>query len=272
MNNIDSKIILEAQDLCKCFYTRDAGQTHALDHVSLKVYTGEVLALIGESGSGKSTLGRALLRLLPLDQGDILWQGKSILPLRGHQLRLFRQHFQMIFQNQQANLHPRMNVVQMLDESLRLHRPSLTESERRAKIESLLQEVGLTQHHHRYIASLSGGEQRRVGLARILATQPTLIVADEPTSGLDAAIKLQMIELLKSIKGSELTYLLISHDLNLVRSIADRVLVMLRGRLIEEVSIQDLGKIKHHPYTEKLLAAADLGERNLEILTVDEDA
>ena len=263
----DSSLILEAKDSCKSFHSRDRQVTRALNHVNLKIYSGEVLALIGESGSGKSTLGRALLRLLKLDQGDVIWQGHSIMQLRGSQLRAFRQKFQMIFQNQQANLHPRMSVEQMLNESLCLHRPHLTPEERQDKITSLLQQVELKNYHQRYMASLSGGEQRRIGLARILATQPTLIIADEPTSGLDAAIKLQMIDLLNSIKGSDLTYLLISHDLNLVRKIADRVLVMLRGNIIEEVRIQDLGKVRHHPYTEKLLAAAELGDRTLEFAT-----
>ncbi len=251
--------LLKAQGLVKRFRTPSGGETIAIDYVDIDLYKGEVIALIGESGSGKTTLGRALLRLLALDAGEITFDGVDLLSLRGSQLREARRSFQMVFQNQQANLHPRLSVIEMLNESLRLHQPLLDEESRIQKATDLLDRVGLTDHHQRYLASLSGGEQRRVGLARILATTPKLVVADEPTSGLDAAIKLQTIDLLKELRGDSLTYLLISHDLGLVRRIADRVLVMLRGRIIEEVPIEGLGKVKHHPYTQKLLDAANLG-------------
>jgi ABC-type glutathione transport system ATPase component len=195
------KPILEAHSLSKTFRSRDGSETVALDQVSLILYPGEVAALIGESGSGKTTLGRAILRLLKLDQGQILFDQVDLLSLKKSELRKARRSFQMIFQNQQANLHPKMSVAQMLDESLELHQPHLSLTEREERANELLTQVGLTSHHQQYLASLSGGEQRRVGLARILATSPKLIVADEPTSGLDAAIKLQIIDLLKSLKG-----------------------------------------------------------------------
>ena len=166
----------------------------------------------------------------------------------------------MIFQNQQAQLHPKMSVSEMIEESLALHQPQLTEAERMKMRDQLLERVGLPDHHLRYLASLSGGEQRRVGLARVLATQPSLIIADEPTSGLDAAIKLQIIALLRELREQNLTYLLISHDLSLVQRIADRVLVMLHGRIIETFPLSELNKRRHHPYTESLIAAAQLGE------------
>jgi oligopeptide transport system ATP-binding protein len=253
-----SEALLQARGLVKVFRTPTGADTIAIDQVDLDLYPGEVVALIGESGSGKTTLGRALLRLLSLDQGSIVFEGEDLLALTSKELRMARRRFQMVFQNQQANLHPRLSVNEMMDESLRLHQAHLDETNRQSMIAELLGKVGLGTHGDRYLASLSGGEQRRVGLARILATSPKLVVADEPTSGLDAAIKLQTIELLKELKGESLTYLLISHDLGLVRRIADRVLVMLRGRIIEEIAIADLGKIKHHPYTQKLLQAASL--------------
>lgn len=253
--------LLTARGLRKAFPSPSGGApTVAIDQVDLDLYSGEVVALIGESGSGKTTLGRALLRLLKLDQGSISFEGRDLMKIKGAELRLARRQFQMIFQNQQANLHPRLSVNQMLEESLRLHQPELTPEAREAKSDQLLERVGLSALGSRYLASLSGGEQRRVGLARILATTPKLVVADEPTSGLDAAIKLQIVALLKALKGDALTYLLISHDLGLVRRIADRVLVMLRGRIIEEVSVNELGTVQHHPYTERLLQAAQLGE------------
>lgn len=258
-----SELILEARGLKKSFIGRDRSITKAIDDVDLLLFKGEVAALIGESGSGKTTLGRAITRLLTLDEGEVHLDQVSLTTLKGAALRHTRKSFQVIFQNQQANLHPNLSVHEMLDESLKLHRPELNVAERFEHCQTLLARVGLTEHGSRYVASLSGGEQRRVGLARILATAPKLIVADEPTSGLDAAIKLQTIALLQELKGADLTYLLISHDLGLVRRIADRVFVMLRGRIIEKCSIHELGARPHHPYTEKLLAAAQLGDRPL---------
>ena len=250
--------LLVARGLRKFFPDQRGGGTLALSGVDLDIYPGEVVALIGESGSGKTTLGRALLRLLPLDAGEVIFEGTDLLALRGQALRERRRRFQMLFQNQQANLHPRMSVSEMLDESLRLHQPTLDLTERQRESARLLERVGLQDKERRYLASLSGGEQRRVGLARILATRPSLIVADEPTSGLDAAIKLQIIELLRELRGAESSYLLISHDLSLVRRIADRILVMLRGEVIERFPCAELGRRAHHPYTERLLAAAVL--------------
>ena len=257
-----SEVLMKARGLVKVFRTPSGVSTTAIDHVDLDLYPGEVVALIGESGSGKTTLGRVLLRLVSLDKGSIEFEGLDLLTLGSKQLRSARKKFQMVFQNQQANLHPRLSVNEMMEESLKLHQPELDDRHRRSELAKLLNRVGLDEHGHRYLASLSGGEQRRVGLARILATTPKLIVADEPTSGLDAAIKLQTIKLLKDLKGESLTYLLISHDLGLVRRIADRVLVMLRGKIIEEIAISDLGKITHHPYTEKLLRAASLDRQD----------
>lgn len=252
--------VLIARGLRKVFMSRQS-KTVALDDVNLSLYPGEVVALIGESGSGKTTLGRAVTRLLGLNRGQVIFEGRDLLRLSGAELRDARRRFQMIFQNQQAQLHPKMSVAEMLDESLRLHQPHLSAAERAAQSETLLARVGLTSHHLRYLASLSGGEQRRVGLARVLAAHPSLIIADEPTSGLDAAIKLQIIGLLRELRAQDLTYLLISHDLSLVRRIADRVIVMLRGRIIESFPLSELGKRRHHPYTENLIAAAQLGER-----------
>ena len=256
-----SQLLLKAQGLRKVFSSSIGEETVALNDVSLEIFTGEVVALIGESGSGKTTLGRAILRLLKLDAGEVTFDGMDLLALKGQPLRRARRSFQMIFQNQQANLHPCLSVIEMLDESLRLHQPNLDHQERVTRSRALLARVGLIDHESRYLASLSGGEQRRVGLARILATSPKLVVADEPTSGLDAAIKLQIIELLRELRADSLSYLLISHDLELVRRIADRILVMLHGQIIEEIHVADLGKVDHHPYTQQLLSAALLGER-----------
>jgi ABC-type glutathione transport system ATPase component len=236
---------------------RGRTETRALDGVDLTIHPGEVVALIGESGSGKTTLGKIVLRLTPLTDGEVRFDGDDLFALSKADLRRRRRDFQMVFQNQRANLHPRMAVQQMLDESLRLHRPELDAEARSSQITGLLERVGLTARADQRPDSLSGGERRRVGLARILATRPKLIVADEPTSGLDAAIKLQIIELLKDLKEASLTYLLISHDLGLVKRIADRALVMLNGRIVEEVPAERLGD-PAHPYTQRLMRAAHL--------------
>lgn len=236
---------------------RGRRQTRALDGVDITIYPGEVVALIGESGSGKTTLGKIVLRLTSLTEGSVEFEGQDIFALSTAELRQRRRDFQMVFQNQRANLHPKMTVQQMLDESLRLHRPELDAGARAEQIAGLLERVGLAERATQRPNSLSGGERRRVGLARILATRPKLIVADEPTSGLDAAIKLQIIELLKDLKESSLTYLLISHDLGLVKRIADRALVMLNGKIIEEIAAAQLDNPKH-PYTQRLMQAAHL--------------
>ncbi|MEE2786274.1 MAG: ABC transporter ATP-binding protein [Myxococcota bacterium] len=238
---------------------RAAQSTVALDGVDLDIGEGEILALIGESGSGKTTLGKVITRLTPIDAGKIEFDGQDLLNLSREALLKARRHFQMIFQNQTANLHPKMSIDEMLDESIRLHQPQLGDDARAKLKDELAAKVGLSDRAHQRPMSLSGGERRRVGLARILATKPKLIVADEPTSGLDAAIKLQIIELLSTLKDSGTTYLLISHDLGLVRRIADRVAVMLKGRIIEIVHRQDLGRDElSHPYTARLIRATDL--------------
>lgn len=255
--------ILEAKSLSKIFKTeslfRSGESVLALDDVNFHVDSGEVVAVIGESGSGKTTLGKALCRLMSLDDGEITFLGEDLSKVDKTRLRDLRRSFQMVFQNQSANLHPKMTVERMLDESLSLHRPDLTAEQRQVHLMELASKVGLEDRLNQRPGSLSGGEKRRAGLARILATKPVLIVADEPTSGLDAAIKLQIIELLKGLRSDDLSYVIISHDLGLVRRIADRIVVMLHGRVIEEFSTQLLTTdVVHHPYTSRLMRASIL--------------
>ena len=269
MSQPDRPVLVRGRAIVKTYgaqgVLRRQEATRAIDGADIDIYVGEVVALIGESGSGKTTLGKVLLRLTSLDAGTVVFDGVDVFGVPARKLRELRRQFQMVFQNQSANLHPKMTVQQMMDESLRLHRPELDAPGRLSQARDLLDRVGLAARAGQRPASLSGGERRRVGLARILATKPRLIVADEPTSGLDAAIKQQMIDLLKDLKDPDLAYLLISHDLGRVRRISQRVLVMLKGRIIEEVTAGELGHAAfHHPYTHKLMRAADLLEEGRE--------
>ena len=259
----EKRALVRARGLRRTFrsrgFGRKVGDVVALNDVDIDIYQGEILALIGESGSGKTTLGKVLLRLMELDDGSITFDGQDLLALKPRALLSARRDFQMVFQNQAANLHPSMTVMQMMLESIKLHRPELAADRVEPLATRLLERVSLIGKENQNTLSLSGGEKRRVGLARILATQPKLIVADEPTSGLDAAIKLETIELLKNLKSEDMAYLVISHDLGLVQRIADRVLVMLNGQIVEELpaAVLSAGGATH-PYTRQLLAASNL--------------
>jgi len=252
--------ILQAIDLEKTFSTRGLlGRAQdgfkALDKVNLSVGPGEVVGLVGESGSGKTTFGRAVTRLLDLDAGVVQFDGQDLYGIPTSQLRKKRRDFQMLFQNPASTLHPRMTVRQVLSESLRLHR-GLTGDELDAAIEDLLEKVQLPGRAGAYPGELSGGQQRRIGVARMLAAHPKFVVADEPTSGLDAVLKADIIDLLLEVRDSGVAYLIISHDLNVIQRACDRVAVMYRGRIVERLPAAAIEDDFHHPYTRELFAAA----------------
>jgi len=227
----------------------------AVDGVDLVVNHGEVVALIGESGSGKTTLVRAALGLLPFDSGEVSILGRPLRSMGRGELRRWRRRFQLLFQDPAAMLNPGLSVRRHLLESARLHRPD-------QDADALAVEVaGQVSIGHRLDAlpgQLSGGEKRRVGLARLLVADPTLLVADEPTSGLDAALKADLIDLVIARRSSERAFLLVSHDLPLMTYASDRVVVMYAGSVIEEFPTASLDVDSHHPYTASLLAAAGL--------------
>ncbi len=227
----------------------------AVDRVSLEVRPGEVVGLIGESGSGKTTLVRAALGLLPFDAGEVHLLGRRLDRLGGRSLRRLRRRSQLLLQDPDASLNPGLTVRDHLRESARLHRPTEPPD---ALAERVAERVGLG---HRLVGlphELSGGEKRRVGIARVLLADPDLTVADEPTTGLDAALKAEVIDLLLANRTPERGYLLISHDLPLVAWACDRVVVMYAGRVIEEMPVSHLRVEPHHPYTSRLLAAAGM--------------
>ncbi len=228
----------------------------ALDGVDLVVRRGECVAVVGESGSGKTTLGRCLIRLLEPDAGAVRFRGEDLLALARGELRRRRRAFQMVFQDPYDSLSPRMRVGELLAEPLAAHR-IVPPADRRARVAELLDRVGLpAEAARRYPHEFSGGQRQRIGIARALATEPELLVADEPVSALDLAVRAQVLGLLRRLQAElGLAVLLIAHDLGVVERTAHRVVVMHRGRVVEEAPTAELFARPAHPYTAELLAA-----------------
>lgn len=250
-------ILAEGKHLSKTFPVKGQGKgaaLHAVSGVDLAVYEGETLALVGESGCGKSTLGRLLLGLLPPTQGQVFFDGQDLAALPPARLRALRRQMQLVFQDTAAALNPRWTVGQSLAEPLRIHN-LCPRGEYAARGAALLTQVGLAPDLlDRYPHQLSGGQRQRVGLARALALSPRLVVCDEPVSALDVSVQAQMLNLLADLQRAQgLTYVLISHDLGVVRHSSDRVCVMFLGRVCEVGPTQALFSAPRHPYTKFLL-------------------
>jgi len=253
--------LLELRDVTRHFPIRDAlgrrrGAVQAVDHVSLSVQAGQVLAVVGESGCGKSTLGRLALRLLTPDSGQVLLEGKDLAQCSARQLRMRRREMQMIFQDPFASLDPRMTVGEAIAEPLVLH-TIVPAAQRRQRVAELLSRVGLRpEHAQRWPHEFSGGQRQRIAIARALASEPKLIIGDEPVSALDVSVQAQVVNLLSDlIRDLKLTFVLISHDLGVVRHIADRVAVMYLGQVVEDGPTDQVFAEPRHPYTRALLAA-----------------
>ncbi len=235
---------------------RKVGEVRAVDDVSFDISSGETLGLVGESGCGKTTAGRAILRLAEITSGSIRIMGTDIVKADARSVRELRPLMQMIFQDPQASLNPRMTVADIIGEPLREHEAS-TLRRRQDRVDELMESVGLNRDHaSRYPHEFSGGQRQRIGIARALALNPRLIVCDEPIAALDVSIQAQVVNLLEELQDRfELTYLFISHDLGMVRHIADRVAVMYLGTIVELAPRSDLYADPKHPYTEALLSA-----------------
>jgi oligopeptide/dipeptide ABC transporter ATP-binding protein len=253
--------LLELRDVVKHFPVRDAlgrraGAVHAVDGVSLSVAEGEVLAIVGESGCGKSTLGRVMLRLIEPDSGLVRFAGEDLASLSPSALRARRRDMQIIFQDPFGSLDPRMTVAQAIAEPLRLHR-LVPRTEEPARVAELLRRVGLRpESAGRWPHEFSGGQRQRIAIARALASNPRLIIGDEPVSALDVSVQAQVINLLRDlIRDLRLTFVLVSHDLGVVRHVADRVAVMYLGRIVEEGPAEEVLGAPRHPYTRALVAA-----------------
>jgi peptide/nickel transport system ATP-binding protein/oligopeptide transport system ATP-binding protein len=260
MTSATGEAVVEVEHLTKRFpvkqgvFSRIRGEVHAVEDVSFVVRRRETLGIVGESGCGKSTTARLMLRLLDPTGGTVRFDGRDITRLSQRELRPLRREMQMIFQDPYSCLNPRKTVGQIVGAPFAIHG---TERNIKARVGELLDRVGLNpEHYNRFPHEFSGGQRQRIGVARALALQPKLIVCDEPVSALDVSIQAQILNLLKSLQSEfDLTYVFISHDLSVIRQIADRVAVMYVGRIVETADAEKLYEHPRHPYTAALFSA-----------------
>lgn len=257
-----SDILLEARGLVKTYQQRSGrfgfGTTEikALDNVSVALKQGSTLAVVGESGSGKSTLARCLLQLQPYDSGEVVFQGQSLAQLDKDSLRNVRKNLQMVFQDPFASLNPRMRVGDIVGEGLLIHNIGNPES-RKAQVIQMLERVGLTATDaQKFPHQFSGGQRQRIGIARALVLQPKVVICDEPVSALDVSVQAQILLLLKSLQQEMgLSYIFISHDLRVVRHIANDIVVMHKGKVVEQGAVENIYQHPQQSYTQQLLQA-----------------
>ncbi|MDH5505657.1 MAG: dipeptide ABC transporter ATP-binding protein [Anaerolineae bacterium] len=262
----NEKVLVRVENLKKHFpitrgliLQKEVGSVKAVDGISLDIYEGETLGLVGESGCGKSTTGRTILQLHRPTEGKVFYEGVDLTSMRDEELRQARRNIQMIFQDPYASLNPRMTVETIISEPLEIHGIG-NKAERRERVKELMELVGLNPSLvNRYPHEFSGGQRQRIGIGRALALQPSFIVCDEPISALDVSIQAQVVNLLEELQERfGLTYLFIAHDLSMVRHIASRTAVMYLGLIVEMADRDELYTNPLHPYTKALLSAVPI--------------
>ena len=251
--------LIEMKNLKKYFPMKKRQVLKAVENVTMDIYKGEILSLVGESGSGKTTLGRTVSRLYAKTNGDILFNGK---PVEAYGRKEFTKKVQMIFQDPQASLNPRMTVGDIVAEGIDIHKLASSKQERMEKVYKLLEIVGLNREHaSRFPHEFSGGQRQRIGIARALAVDPEVLVCDEPISALDVSIQAQVVNLLKDLQRERnLTLLFIAHDLSMVKYISDRVAVMYRGKVVELGTPEAVYGDPLHSYTKSLISAVPIAD------------
>ncbi|NMA13505.1 MAG: ATP-binding cassette domain-containing protein [Chloroflexi bacterium] len=249
-------VLIKTVDLKKYFKT-PKGLLHAVDGVNITVESGKTLGVVGESGCGKSTLGRLVLRLIEPTSGEVLLKDQNILKYNSREMKKYRLHMQMIFQDPYASLNPRMSVTDIIAEPLIANNLCKNQKEKNEKVKELMDIVGLAQRYsNSYPHELDGGRRQRIGVARALAVDPDFIVCDEPVSALDVSIQAQILNLLMDLQDQQkIAYLFITHDLSVVKHISQTIVIMYLGQCIEEVSNKELFHNPLHPYTQALLSA-----------------
>ena len=268
---MSGEVILEARDLVKYYPIRTGviqrvtGHVRAVDGVSFDLHAGETLGVVGESGCGKSTLGRLLMRLEEPTSGTVTFEGVDMYSQTGAAMRKLRRDIQIVFQDPYTSLNPRMTVGDIVGEPFDIHPDAAPKGSRRARVQELLDLVGLNPEHiNRYPHQFSGGQRQRIGVARGIALNPKVLVCDEPVSALDVSVQAQVVNLLEKLQNElGLAYVFIAHDLAVVRHISDRVAVMYLGRIVEIGDEEQIYEHPTHPYTQALLSAVPVPDPTL---------